>query len=82
MKNSTANRQQSAPSAVPVRHRGVVVYLGNRTGLVRDFDSGKQILFRRDESDVDFRDGAEVEFTVIRDSKNGQRIATNVRPVD
>jgi hypothetical protein len=62
-----------------LRTRGRIVFLGNRTGLVRAYDTGKQILFRRDESGVD-RDGAEVEFDRGTDPRNGQLIALNVTP--
>ncbi len=65
-------------SAGTIHKRGVVVFLGNRTGLIREHDTGRQIMFRLSESEID-RDGAEVEFDAGFDPRNGQRIATNVQ---
>jgi len=77
MNSSQRTQQQSAGT---VRRRGVVVFLGNRTGLIRADDSQKQILFRLAESDIE-REGLEVEFNAGADPRNGQAIATNVRPI-
>jgi hypothetical protein len=65
----------------PVRHRGVVVFLGTRTGLIRDFDSGRQILFRLAEREAVGRERVEVEFDVVADDRNGQTLAVNVQPI-
>jgi len=67
-------------SAGTVHKYGVVVFLGNRTGLIREHHTGRQIMFRLAESDIT-RDGVEVEFDAGFDPWNGQRIATNVRPI-
>ena len=70
----------SQPSAGTVHKRGVVVYLGNRTGLIREDDTGRQIMFRLSESEID-REKLEVEFNFGPDPRNGQLVATTVRPI-
>lgn len=40
-------------SAGTIHKRGVVVFLGNRTGLIREHDTGRQIMFRLSESEID-----------------------------
>ncbi len=74
------NPTSQRPPMPTGRRRGVVVYLGNRTGLVRDYESGKQVLYRRDESDT-ASDGQEVVYDVVTDDRNGQKVAINVTPI-